>query len=218
MKKTESDGVLMVVSGPAGVGKGTICDEVVRKRPDIFLSVSATSRAPRAGEVEGVHYYFKSKEQFEDMIKQGRLLEYNRYVNGNYYGTPSAPCEEHLRSGDSIILEIDVEGGKQVKQRRPETVMVFVVPPTFRELEKRLRGRGTEDECDISARLGRAIEEFELASTYDYIVINDTVENAAAKIASIIDAEKCRTYRCLEKICGQIGGKNPPKNERIDTL
>lgn len=200
MMTSNEKGVLIVVSGPAGVGKGTVCSEVARVNPDIFLSVSATSRSPREGELDGVHYYFKTKEQFEEMIKKDELIEYNQYVNGNYYGTPAKPCDEHFIKGESIILEIDVEGGKQVKAKRPETVMVFVVPPSFCELEKRLRGRATEAESDIISRLSRARTEFELAKTYDYIVTNDTVENAAAKIAAIIEAEKCRQMRCLEKI------------------
>ncbi|OQB13348.1 MAG: Guanylate kinase [Firmicutes bacterium ADurb.Bin193] len=204
MRTTDSRGVLMVVSGPAGVGKGTICDEVARMMPDVFLSVSATSRPPRKGEIDGVHYFFKTTSEFEEMIKNGELLEYNRYVNGNYYGTPAAPCDEHIKNGDSVILEIDVEGGRQVKQKRPRTVMVFVVPPTFCELERRLRGRKTETEEDILSRLERAKVEFNLASDYDYIVVNDTVENAAEKIKAIIEAEKCKTLRCLDFICRHI--------------
>jgi guanylate kinase len=204
MTRNDEKGVLLVVSGPAGVGKGTLCEMVAKRRPDVFLSVSATSRPPRIGEKDGVHYYYKTKKQFEEMIKNGELLEYNKYVNGNYYGTPTAPCEEHLQKGESIILEIDVDGGKQVKQKRPEVVMVFVVPPSFCELEKRLRGRGSETEEDIQSRLKRSIEEFRLAKTYDYLVVNDTAENAAAKIEAIIDAEKCRTFRCIDKIQNEI--------------
>ncbi|MDR0405795.1 MAG: guanylate kinase [Clostridiales bacterium] len=203
-KRNAENGVMLVVSGPAGVGKGTVCDEVARVRRDIFLSVSATSRPPRKGEVEGAHYYFKSQARFEEMIQNGELLEYNRYVNGSYYGTPAAPVAARLASGGSVILEIDVAGGGQVKQRLPETVMVFVVPPSFRELEKRLRGRATESEEDIAARLKRSREEFELAATYDYLIINDAVEHAAAKLISIIDAEKCRRSRCLGSIREQI--------------
>lgn len=200
MTKNRDKGILMVVSGPAGVGKGTVCDAIVADNgSNIFLSISATSRKPREGEVDGVHYYYKTKEEFEDMIKKGELIEYNQYVNGNYYGTPVAPIDDHLEKGENVILEIDVEGGKQVKEKRSDAVMVFVVPPSFCELERRLRGRATECEEDILARLDRAKVEFELSKTYDYIVVNDTVENAAQKIKAIIIAESCKTVRgCVE--------------------
>lgn len=206
MTRSRNKGVLMVVSGPAGVGKGTVCDVVASSCRDVFLSVSATSRKPREGEIDGVHYYFKTKEEFENMIKNGELIEYNRYVNGNYYGTPAAPVDEHLEKGESVILEIDVEGGKQIKNKRPDAVMVFVVPPSFKELESRLRGRATESEEDILARLARAKVEFKLSVTYDYIVVNDTVENAAEKIKAIIAAEKCKTQRCIDEIRKNIQG------------
>lgn len=204
MMKTKDKGVLLVVSGPAGVGKGTVCDVIAAESDSIFLSISATSRKPREGEVDGVHYYYKSKEEFEHMIKKGELIEYNQYVNGNYYGTPAAPIDAHLEKGEDVILEIDVEGGKQVKQKRPDAVMVFVVPPNFYELERRLRGRATECEADILARLERAKVEFELSQTYDYLVVNDTVENAAETIKAIITAESCKTVRCIDNIRNNI--------------
>ena len=204
MMKSKSKGVLMVVSGPAGVGKGTVCDVLAADCEDIFLSVSVTSRAPRGGEVDGVHYYYKSKELFEEMIKKNQLIEYNQYVNGNYYGTPAAPIDARLENGDSVILEIDVEGGKQIKEKRPDAVMVFVVPPSFEELERRLRGRETESEADIKARLTRAKVEFELSKSYDYIVVNDTVENAVKTIEAIITAEKRRTFRCVNAVYDEI--------------
>ncbi len=207
MMTSNRKGILLVVSGPAGVGKGTVCQYVAKVCPEIFLSISATSRIPRTGEADGIHYYYKTKDEFEAMIQNNELLEYNRYVNGNYYGTPAEPCDEHINRGESIILEIDVEGGRQVKQKRPETIMVFVVPPSFEELERRLRGRGTETEDDIIARLKRARAEFELAKTYDYIVVNDTVENAAEKIIAIAEAEKCRTFRCIDEIKEKVNLK-----------
>ena len=179
-------GVLLVVSGPAGVGKGTVCGIVAGRNPDIFLSVSVTSRKPRDCETDGEHYFFRTAEQIEEMIKNDELLEYNKYVNGNYYGTPAAPCDKKIEEGASVILEIDVEGGKQVKRRRPDAVMVFIQPPSLEELERRLRDRGTEGETDIIARLGRARAEMEHAKDYDYVVVNDTAENAAKRLEEII--------------------------------
>ena len=132
-------GILLIVSGPAGVGKGTVCTLVAERNSDVFLSVSVTSRPPREGERDGEHYFFRTKEQFEEMIQNGSLLEYNQYVNGNYYGTPAVMCDEQIEKGTNLVLEIDVEGGRQVKERRPEAVMAFVVPPSFAELERRLR-------------------------------------------------------------------------------
>ncbi|NLB81185.1 MAG: guanylate kinase [Clostridiaceae bacterium] len=191
-------GVLLVVSGPAGVGKGTVCDIAAKSGPDIHLSISATSRAPRKNEVEGVHYFFKTKSQFEKMIANDELLEYNEFVNGSYYGTPIKECMRHLAKGESVILEIDIEGGMQVKAKYPDTVMVFVVPPSYCELEKRLRGRGSETEQDIVSRLLHAKKELEYAKEYDYIIVNDVPETAAAKLLAIIQAEKLRASRVLK--------------------
>ncbi|MCK9477879.1 MAG: guanylate kinase [Firmicutes bacterium] len=193
-------GILVVVSGPAGVGKGTVCDVVSKNNPEIFISISATTRAPRRGEVDGVHYYFKTKEQFEEMIENNELLEYNKFVNGNYYGTPAKECDTRLENGVNIILEIDVEGGKQVRAKRPDAVMIFVLPPSFCELEKRLRGRSSETEEDILSRLARSEAEFEYGKKYDYLIVNDMPEMAAAKIQAIIEAEKHRTFRCLNEV------------------
>ncbi len=195
MMLSSKKGVLAVVSGPAGVGKGTICELIVNENPNIFLSVSATSRPPRRGETDGVHYFFKTKEQFKEMIKNNELLEYNKFVNGNYYGTPAKECDLLLNYGRDVILEIDIEGGRQVREKHPNAVMIFVMPPSFAELEKRLRGRGSETEQDVLKRLKRAKDELAHAKEYDYLVVNDVPKNAAAKIQTIISAEGLRTFR-----------------------
>ena len=171
----KTKGVMAVVSGPSGVGKGTVCSYLTEKYDDFFLSISATSRAPRPNEQEGVHYYYKTQEEFDAMIENDELLEYARYV-GKSYGTPKAPCMEHIENGENVILEIEVQGGMKVKEKEPETIMIFVVPPSMEELEARLRGRGTEAEEVIIQRLERAKTELLLMKDYDYIVVNNSVE------------------------------------------
>lgn len=190
-------GVIAVVSGPSGVGKGTICTYLTEKYDDFFLSVSATSRSPRPNEVDGVHYHFKTPEEFKKMIDNDEFLEYAGYVD-KFYGTPKAPCYENIEKGVNAILEIEVQGGMKVKKKEPDTVMIFVVPPSMEELESRLRGRGTETEEVILQRLARAKEELLQMKDYDYIVVNNSVEEAAEQIRSILNSESLKTKNMLD--------------------
>lgn len=187
-------GLLIVVSGPAGVGKGTIVRKMAEKDKDIVLSISATSRTPRAMESEGKSYYFKTREEFEEMIKKDQLIEWVEYCD-NYYGTPKALVTREIDKGKIVLLEIEVEGALNIKKHYPECVLCFIVPPDFRELENRLRGRGTENEESIRGRLKRASDEINLIEKYDYLIINDSVENAAQRFFSIVQAEQMRTVR-----------------------
>ncbi len=191
-------GLLFIISGPAGSGKGTIVSRVRELAPFEF-SVSATTRAPRPGEIDGVHYHFMTKADFEEKIASGEMLEHAQYV-GNYYGTPKAPVEETLAQGKNIILDIEVQGALQVKEKMPEAIMIFVIPPDGTILENRLRGRGTETEEVIAKRMNRAREELLTFPRYDYVVINETdgVEKAAESVLDIMKAEGLRTFRNLD--------------------
>ena len=182
----------MVVSGPAGVGKGTIVKLACEKADgNIHLSVSATTRAPRPIDEEGVTYYFKTKDEFLSMIEKNEVLEWAEYV-GNYYGTPRKPVEEALSRGLDVILEIEVQGAMQIKQNFPEAVLTFVAPPSREELENRLRGRGTETEEQILSRLETANRELSRMNEYDYIVVNDKIEEASEDLITILRAEKLK--------------------------
>lgn len=195
-------GLLLVVSAPSGGGKGTILKELFERDEHLRLSVSATTRGPRPGEEHGKHYYFMTNEEFEKMISEGQLLEYAGYVD-HYYGTPKAPVEQWLSEGYDVVLEIEVQGGAQVKKLRPDCVSIFITPPSMRVLEERLRGRGTEDEGTVLKRLGMAREELPHAAEYDYIVCNDRVENAVEDILAILRAEKLKYSRntdCIERV------------------
>ena len=186
----KSKGKLVVLSGPSGAGKSTVIGQLLQKRDDISFSVSATTRDPRPGETDGVNYYFRSYTEFQEMVRQGQFLEHAEYA-GNCYGTPRGPVDELLRAGRTVILDIEVQGAFQVKQSMPEAVMVFLAPPSLTELERRLRGRATDSEEKIRIRLETARREYALAGKYDYIVINDVAEHAAAELDAIITAEKC---------------------------
>ena len=177
-------GKLVVISGASGVGKGTVLGIMMKKRDDLSFSVSATTRDPRPGEVDGVHYYFITKERFEDMIAAGEFLEYDAHA-ANYYGTPRAQAEEKMKNG-SVLLDIDPMGAKQVRQRDPEAVLVFIMPPSVEELERRLRGRGDTPEDQIRMRMDRAQWEMDQRSWYDHVVINDDAERCAEEILKII--------------------------------
>ncbi|MCP3771777.1 guanylate kinase [Paenibacillus sp. MZ04-78.2] len=192
-------GILIVLSGPSGVGKGTVCKALRSCAPDIVYSVSATTRAPRQGETDGVNYFFKTREQFQQMIAQDQMLEWAEYV-GNYYGTPRKFVEDTLNTGRDIILEIEVQGALKVKQKFPEGVFIFLLPPSLPELESRIVGRGTESEDTIRSRMSVAVDEIAMMEQYDYAIVNDHVDLACSRIRSILTAEHCRKDRMVSKI------------------
>lgn len=196
----EKKGILIVVSGFSGAGKGTLMKELLKKYPDDYaLSISATSRKPREGEQEGVEYFFKTREEFEKMIEGEELVEYAQYV-GNYYGTPKAYVEEQLEAGKDVILEIEIQGALKIKEKFPQTVLMFVTPPSAEELKNRLVGRGTEDMDTIERRLFRAVEEAEGIEAYDYLVVNDILELCVEEMHQIISNEHTRISRNLPAI------------------
>jgi len=182
-----SKGKLFVISGASGVGKGTVLTKVMQKRADLSFSVSATTRAPRPNEVDGVHYYFVTRDRFQEMIRENAFLEYDAHMD-NYYGTPAAQIEEKLMSG-SVILDIEPMGAKQVRQVRPDATLIFIAPPSVQELERRLRGRGDTPEEQIKLRLTRSAWEMDQRSWYDHVVVNDDADRCADEILTII-AEK----------------------------
>ena len=196
--KLNQRGLLIVLSGPSGVGKGTVRRALFEKKGhDFVYSVSMTTRKPRKAEIDGEDYYFVSESEFKDLIKEQKLLEYAEFV-GNYYGTPRDKVEEQLELGKEVVLEIDVQGALQVQARQPNAVFIFIAPPSFSALKKRLLMRGTEPEALVLARLEKARRELNYASAYDYIVINDEVNNAADRIMAIIRAEHAKCSRSLE--------------------
>lgn len=190
-------GQLIVVSGPSGVGKGTVLAEYRKNSPNTAYSVSATTRQPRPGEENGVHYYFLSREEFEETANNGGMLEYASY-NNNYYGTPKAPVEKQREEGKDVILEIEVQGALQVKKSCPDALLIFIAPPSFQELENRLIGRQTEDMKTVQNRLNIARGELKRAGEYDYIVVNDDVEKASQRLAMIINANRYHTNNMKE--------------------
>ena len=193
-------GLLIVLSGPSGVGKGTVRAAIFSKGEQKFVySISATTRQPRTGETDGVDYFFKTREEFEQMIQNKQLLEYSEYV-GNYYGTPLEYVENTLATGKDVFLEIDVQGAIQVRELMPEGVFIFLTPPDLNELESRIVNRGTDSDEVIAKRMKTAREELELMKYYDYSVVNDTVDNAVQKIEAIIQTEHLRIIRNLDTI------------------
>ena len=195
MVKEKVRGNLIVISGPSGCGKGTICTELLKNNPELFLSISMTTREPRDGEINGVNYYFVTKDEFLDKIDDGDMLEYAVVYNGNYYGTPKDQVEKKLEQGIDVILEIEIEGAAKVNETMPEGIFIFIMPPSMRELKRRLIKRNTETKEQIIERFKRAYREINEVSKYNYIVINDEVKNAVSKVESIIKAEKCRVNR-----------------------
>ena len=190
-------GLLMVVSGPSGTGKGTVCSELLAQAEDLAYSISATTRQPRAGEVDGKNYYFMDKAEFEQKIAEGGFLEYAN-VYGNYYGTPLGKIEERLAKGVDILLEIDTQGALNVMKKCPDGLFIFLVPPSLAELERRIRGRGSETEESLQKRMGSACKEIEDGRKYSYVVVNDTVKHAVQRILAIRTAEHCRVDRNQE--------------------
>ena len=184
-------GKLFVISGPSGAGKSTVVFKAMKGRDDLCFSTSVTTRAPRPGETDGKEYFFVDHARFLDMVKKDELLEHAEYVS-NFYGTPRAYVEEQMASGKNVLLDIEVKGARQVHEKMPEAVMIFVVPPSLQELERRLRGRGTDSGEAIEGRLIRARQEYAEADFYHYLLINDDADKAAARLGAIIDAEHCR--------------------------
>ena len=203
MKKNRK-GILIVVSGFSGAGKGTLTKRLLKEYSDVYaLSISATTRAPRPGEVDGSDYFFKTVEEFEKMIAKDELIEYAKYVD-NYYGTPRKYVMEQLESGRDVLLEIDIQGALQIKKRFPEGVFVFIVPPSLDELSARIYKRGTDSEEVIKRRMASAASELTYAAEYDYIIVNDIAEKAANKVLTIMEAERyrvARTYFIVDEIC-----------------
>lgn len=193
----DKKGVLIVFSGPSGSGKGTVLAEYLKNHPEAAFSVSATTRKPRPGEVDGVNYHFVSRERFLEMLDNGEILEHTQY-NGNYYGSPMGPIRRELDAGRDVILEIEVDGGTQVRQKFPEALLIFVLPPSFAELSRRLTGRGTESQEEIKGRLAAARREIKEAHRYDYLLINDDVKETAKRLSGLIEAGRCAPVRCGE--------------------
>ncbi|MDD7044281.1 MAG: guanylate kinase [Anaerococcus sp.] len=187
-------GFLLVISGPSGVGKGTVLHDLMNTQSNLVYSVSATTRKKRDGEIEGVSYFYKSREEFEQMIKEGKFLEY-AYVHNNYYGTPKDFVEDKINEGKIVILEIDVQGAINVKKNTDNGVFIFLAPPSLKELENRIVGRGTETDEDIKLRMHNARKELMYINDYDYLVVNDHLNSAITSVNEIINAEKHRVYR-----------------------
>ena len=200
-------GLLIIVSGPSGAGKGTICKELISRDDSIIVSVSATTRKPRAGEVDGISYHFLTKDCFEALIGENGFLEH-ACVYDNYYGTPKDFVIEHITAGRNVLLEIDIQGALQVKKKYPEGVFIFVLPPSMKTLKSRIEGRGSETPESLNKRLSSAFSEIELIKNYDYFIVNDTVCHATDLLQAIITAEKCRVDADIEDIVRKFKEEN----------
>lgn len=192
-------GLLIVVSGPSGAGKGTICKKYLETNKNVKLSVSATTRSPRVGEIEGKSYYFKTKEEFENMIANYEFLEYAK-IYDNYYGTPRKTIFEELNNGNDVILEIEMQGAKQIKCAYPEAVFVFILPPSLTELRNRIVGRGTETSEQIEKRFNSALNEIKLIEDYDFFIFNNVVEKSVEDLETIVHTEKMKVIRYKNEI------------------
>lgn len=201
---TQQRGLLIILSGPSGVGKGTVRAAIFKNNPFNYVySVSATTRSKRPGEKDGVDYHFVTRAQFEQYIEEDALLEYAEYV-GNFYGTPIQKIEENLAAGNDVFLEIEVQGALKVRERMPEGIFIFLAPPNLAELESRITGRGTDCAEVIIERMQMAKDEIEMMQHYDYVVVNDTVENAVNKVNAIIQSEHLKVERVVDKIKADI--------------
>lgn len=194
-----NNGLLVIFSGPSGAGKGTVMKQLLSEDDNLRLSVSATTRAPRPGEVDGKDYYFIPRDKFLSMCDSGEMLESAEYC-GNFYGTPASPVDRWLSEGHDVFLEIEVQGAAKVMTMRTEAIGIFILPPSLEELERRLRSRGTEKDETVRKRLETARREISESASYDYVVVNDSVENAAEKIREILTAEKCKSCRSRQMI------------------
>ena len=194
-----SKGLLFVVSAPAGCGKDTILEQLFKVTENVGYSVSATTRAPREGERDGVDYHFIHADRFRNMIAEDAFLEYAEYV-GNFYGTPMRLVDEAMEQGKDVLLDIEIQGAMQVCAKRPETVRIFIAPPSWKELERRLTARGTDSPEKVQKRLLRAQVELEMARDYDYFVVNDTVENAVNELRAIMCAEHCKPAERMDSV------------------
>lgn len=201
MDKTAKNdkGILLVVSGPSGAGKGTICSAIRKMYPDLGYSISMTTRKPRKGEEEGVSYFFRTNEQFKKLIDKDAFLEYAK-VYDHYYGTPKKFVFDQIAAGKSVLLEIDIQGAMQVKKQYPEGVFIYIVPPSLKVLSERIHHRGTDSEEVIQKRLSQITKELSMAHQYDYIVVNDILQDAVNKVSAILQAEKCKLSRNKEQI------------------
>ena len=207
MGKKKTRGELIVLSGPSGAGKSTVIAELLSVRKDIYFSVSFTTRKPRMGEADGVNYNFVTREEFEGMIQRGELLEYAEYV-GNYYGTSLKVIQDKLDAGIDVLLDIEVQGAAKVRSKCPQAVLIFIIPPSFEELSRRLHRRATDQEEVIQGRLAKAREEYGQIPQYDYMVVNDKVSEAAGEILAILTAESCRTRNRLHLIADVAGSSS----------
>lgn len=201
--KIMDKGTVIVISGPSGVGKGTVVKELLKSPEKFALSISATTRKPRNGDINGVNYFFLTVDEFKEKIEKGLILEYAEYC-GNYYGTPKEYVEQCINSGKDVILEIDVKGAMNIKKNMPNAVEIFIMPPSRKELESRLRGRNTETEDVIKSRLEKAIDEMKQSDKYDYIVVNNTVEQCVNNINNIITVEKMKSSNMKDFVKGVL--------------